>query len=93
MENIMKSNNKYNKVPEPKKILRVESESWALDSGIQLKESWIPLTIGIRNPISTEKESLIQDLESLHPGRGIRIQDCHILPYMERFLNRDNSSK
>ena len=25
-------------------------ESWFLESGIQLKESWIPLTIGIRNP-------------------------------------------
>ena len=27
-------------------------ESWALESGIQLKESGIPLTIGIRNPSS-----------------------------------------
>ena len=31
-------------------------ESWSLESGIQLKESGIPLTIGIRNPSSTEKE-------------------------------------
>ena len=39
-------------------------ESWVLESGIQLKESGIPLTIGIRNPSSTEKESGIQFLES-----------------------------
>ena len=31
-------------------------ESWALESGIQLQESGIPLTIGIRNPRSTEKD-------------------------------------
>ena len=31
------------------------SESWALESGIQLKESGIPLTIGIQNPNCTEK--------------------------------------
>ena len=31
-------------------------ESWALETGIQLQESGIPLTIGIRNPSSTEKD-------------------------------------
>ena len=31
-------------------------ESWALESGIQRKESGIPLTIGIWNPTSTDKE-------------------------------------
>ena len=31
-------------------------ESWALESGIQLKESGIPLTIGIQNPSSTDKD-------------------------------------
>ena len=34
-------------------------ESWALESGIQLQESGIPMTVGIQNPSSTEK-----DLES-----------------------------
>ena len=29
-------------------------ESWTLESGIQLKESGIPLRIGIRNPSSTD---------------------------------------
>ena len=42
--------------------------------GIQLKESGIPLTIGIRNPSSTDKESGIYSLES-------RIQGCLRLPY------------
>ena len=39
-------------------------DSWALGSRIQLKESGIPLTIGIRNPSSSDKESEIQYLES-----------------------------
>ena len=30
-------------------------ESWALESGIQLKESGISLTIGIQNPGSNDK--------------------------------------
>ena len=30
-------------------------ESWVLESGIQLKESGIPLTIGIQNPSATDK--------------------------------------
>ena len=38
-------------------------ESWALESGIQLKESRIPLAIE-RNPNSTDKEYRIQYLES-----------------------------
>ena len=32
--------------------------------GIQLKESGIPLTIGIRNPSSTDKNSAVEYLES-----------------------------
>ena len=39
-------------------------ESRALESRIQLKESGIPLTIGIRYLSSTDKESEIQYLES-----------------------------
>ena len=35
----------------------VDSESWALESKIKLKESGILLTIGIQNPSSTDKES------------------------------------
>ena len=31
-------------------------KSWVLESGIQLKESRIPLTIRIRNPSSTDIE-------------------------------------
>ena len=34
-------------------------EYWALKSGINHKESEIPLMIGIQNPSSTEKESTI----------------------------------
>ena len=37
--------------------------------GIRLKTSVIPLTIGIRSPSSTDKESGIQGVQS-------RIQDC-----------------
>ena len=31
-------------------------ESWTLQSGVQLKESRIPLAIGIENPSSTDKD-------------------------------------
>ena len=38
------------------KCFLVNPESWlSVESGIQLKESGIPLTIGIRNPSSTDK--------------------------------------
>ena len=39
-------------------------ESWALQSGLQLKEYRIPLIIGIRNPSSIYKETGFQELES-----------------------------
>ena len=42
--------------PESENILLVESESWALESGLQFKESRIQLTIGIQNPSSTDKD-------------------------------------
>ena len=45
------------RIPEFGKTLVVESGSWTLESGIQLKESWIPLTIGIQNPSFTDQES------------------------------------
>ena len=47
-------------------------QSWVLESGIQLKESRIPLTIGIQNPGSTE----IQYLEYVVNGVEPPIQDC-----------------
>ena len=47
----------------PAKFLPWNLESWSLESGILLKESWIPLTIGIRNPSGTVKESGIQYLD------------------------------
>jgi len=58
------------------KIRLAVSESWALKSGIQLKESVIPLTIGIRNPSITDKEPGLQLLEPEIYGVESRIQDC-----------------
>ena len=63
-------------------------ESWALESGIQYKESGIPLTTGIQNPSSTDKDWKpvpgIQYLESeLHCAES-RIQDCLGFRYMRR---------
>ena len=55
---------------------RWNTESWALESGIQLKESRIPLTIRIQNPSSTDKESGIQYQESGTHGVESRIRDC-----------------
>ena len=61
-------------IPEYRKFLLVESgiwefffvESWALESGIQFKESGIPLTRGIRNPgkFHWQEESRIHVVES-----------------------------
>ena len=45
-------------------------ESWVLETGIQLKESGIPLTIGIQNPSSTDKY--------WNPVPGIRNPRCGI---------------
>ena len=50
--------------PESMKFCLWNPKSWALESGIQLKGSGIPLTIGIQNPSATDKEPGIQYLES-----------------------------
>ena len=58
------------------------AESWAFESGIQLKESGMPLTIEIQNPGSTDKD-WNQYLESvIHSAVESRIQNCLGLPYM-----------
>ena len=56
--------------PETGKICLWNPESWALESGIQLKESRIPLTIEIQNPSSTDK--------NWNPVPGIRNPSCGI---------------
>ena len=45
-------------------------KTWALESGIQPKESGIPLTIEIQNPSSTDK--------NWNPVSGIRNQQCEV---------------
>ena len=62
-----------------------KSLSWNLESGAL--ESGIPLTIGIRNPSFTEKESGIQFLESGIHGVESRIQDCPGFPYTDESCN------
>ena len=57
-------------------------ESWTWESGIQLKKFGIPLTIEIRNPSSTNKESEIYCLESGIHSVESRIQDCLAFPYI-----------
>ena len=43
-------------MPVPRKFCLGNPESWALESGKQLKESGIPLTIEIQNPSYTDKD-------------------------------------
>ena len=64
-----------------------DPESGRMGFGIQkhLKESGIPLTNGIRNPCSTDKESEIQYLESGIHSMESRIQDCLGFPYKGRY--------
>ena len=52
-----------------------------LESGIQFKEFGIPLTIEIRNPSSTDKESVIQYLESGIHGVDFRTKTVWIPLY------------
>ena len=53
-----------------------------VESGIQLKESRISLTVAIRNPSSTDKESEIQYLKSRIHDMESRIQDRLAFPYI-----------
>ena len=65
--------------PESRKLELWDPESWALKSRLQLKQSRIILTIWIRNPSSTDKESEICYLESGIHGVESRIQDLDYL--------------
>ena len=81
-------------------------ESRALESRIQLKESGIPLTIGIRYLSSTDKESEIQYLASgilgVESSPESRIQVClgflymgqkqWLLPRFSKNLNHNEDS-
>ena len=58
-------------------------EPWALESGIQLKESGIPLTIGIQNPSCTDKDRNPVPV-MWNNGVKSRIQDGLGFPCMER---------
>ena len=50
----------------------------------EFQEIRIPLTNGIQNPSSADKDSGIHYLESGIHGVESRIQDCPTFPYMER---------
>ena len=58
-------------------------------SGIQLKKSGIPITIEIRNPSPTNKESEIYCLESGIHSVESRIQDCLGFPYIMWHTSRN----
>ena len=68
-------------------------ESWALKTGIQIKESGILLTIGIGNPRYTDKESRIQYLESGMHDVESRFQGCLGFPYILQRVNQRRSGK
>ena len=59
--------------PNPGKFCLWNLESWALESGRQLKESGIPQTTVIQNPSSTHKDW--NQLSGIWNPRS-RIQDC-----------------
>lgn len=70
-------------IQNPRKFCLWNLESRALESKIQLKESGIPLTIGIQNPRSTVKDwNLVPGIRN--PRRGFqdpRDQDCLRFPF------------
>ena len=62
------------------KIFCWNLESWALESRIQLKESGIPLTIGMRTPSSSNKDQNPVPGIRISPRRGIQNpRSCWIL--------------
>ena len=63
-------------IQNPENFGSLNLESWALESGIQNKESGILLTIRIRNPKSIDRESVIQYFES-----GV-----HRVDYLDYFI-------
>ena len=74
------------RILESRKWLLVESgplQIFVLEFAIKLKKSGIALTIGNRNPNSTDKESGIHYLESGIHSVESRTQDCLGFPYME----------
>ena len=74
-------------IQNPRKFCLWNLKSWALESEVQLKESGIPLNIGIQNPSSTFPltKTGIQCLQSGIQGVESRIQDCLGLPYLGRY--------
>ena len=67
----------------PRKFCFWNPESSVLESGIQIKESGIPITIGIQNSTVLQKNTGIQYLESAIHSVESRIQDCAgLFPYM-----------
>ena len=58
-------------------LTKVVDQSFALESGIQFKESGIPLTIRIQNPSSIKKKK--------------KNRNQYVLDYLQRF--RDNFAK
>ena len=69
-----------------REIALVEFEILGFGIRIQLKESGIPLRIGIQSPNFTDKESGIQFLESGIHDVESRIQDCPGFPHMGRSI-------
>ena len=65
-----------------------ESGSWALESGLQFKESGIPPAIGIWNPISSDRESGIQLntflMQKLSLFHELCIAADHVGPLLQR---------
>ena len=71
------------RIRNPRKFCLWNPESWVLESGIQIKESGIPITIGIQNSTVLQKNTGIQYLESGIHSVESRIQDCAgLFPYM-----------
>ena len=68
----------------PRKFCLWNPKSWALESGIQLEESGIPLKTGIHYPSFTDKVHGIRNLEFVIRGVESRIQDCLEFPYTGR---------
>ena len=86
-------------IPESERFLLLEwhSESWVLESGIQLKESGTQPTIGIQDLLKNigiqYLESGIQSVESRNTGLSLRRKGYNLTLILKAFFLKIKSGK
>ena len=79
------------RIGNPGRFCLCHPESWVVDSGIELKESEIPLTTGVQNPSSTDK--YWNSVPGIRNPQCVesRIQECPWFAYMGWYVTLRSS--